>query len=174
MKKLSFIFLISAVIFIQGCDKIDQLRTIDLDADFNKSFNVNITDNDPLTVSETFTLSADSVSKLDKYLSHIKDYTVNKVTYQIKNYSGASAILLSGHLNFGSISYEIKDLDLKAASDSQTVYEVPFDQVALDAIAADLKDGNSVSGTIDGSVTDKPASFEVYIVISVTANAEVI
>ena len=174
MKNLSYPVVILFLLFTQACDKVNDLNTIDLNSDLEKSYTANITDSDPLTVNETFNVEAGNDDKIKKYIDHIQDYTVNKVTYKISDYSGASGILLNGNLNIGSVSVAVTDLDLQAASTSGTVYDLQLSQADLDAIAADFKDGNSISGSLQGSVSDKPVTFTVTISISVTVKAQVV
>ena len=174
MKNLSFLLLALFVFSTQGCNKINDLNTIDLNSDLQKSYTANITESDPLTVNQTFSLDAGNDDKIKKYLDHIQDYTVNKVTYMISDYSGASGITLNGTLNFGSVSIAITALDLQGASTAGTAYDLQLSQADLDAIAADFKDGNSISGSLQGSVSDKPVTFTVTVTISVTVNAQVV
>ncbi len=173
MKYSGYILIISlATLF--GCNKIESLGTVDVNGDIEKDFNVSITSSDPSTFTDTFNIEAGSNSHIAKYLSQIKSYTVSKVTYRIANYSGAQGVTLTGHIKFGSISYDLTNVDLKTLSDNATVTTIPFDKVSLDAIAADFKDGNSVAGTIDGTVSDKPVSFTVAVVVSAVVNVNVI
>jgi hypothetical protein len=174
MKYLSFLPVTLLLFVLQSCNKIDDLNTIDLNSDLQKSYTADITANDPLTVNETFSVDAGSDDKIKKYLDHIQNYKVNKITYKIQDYSGASGITLTGNLNFGSVSIAVEDLDLQAASTAGTEYELTLSQADLDAIAADMKDGNSISGSLEGSVSGKPVTFTVVVTISVTVTAEVV
>jgi hypothetical protein len=174
MKKIGlFIWLLSFFLFY-GCDSLNEIKTIDLDTTIKHSVPVNIAETDPSSVEEDFSVDASSNSEVSKYLDKIQEYTVNKITYKIKNYSGAAGILLDGQAKFGSNVADISNLNLSEAAGAGTVFEFDLDQNALKAIANDLENGNEISGSLEGTVSGKPVSFTVEFEFDISLKAEVL
>jgi hypothetical protein len=174
MKNFRFFILFLIAGLIQSCDQLNDITTVDLNGNIRQSYNVNITAEDPTTVAEVFTVDASDNAEMAKYLEKIEKYTIKSISYVIKNYSGAAGITFTGNMNFGSITTDITNLDLQAASTESTVFNVDIDQAALDAISADLLDGNSISGEFEGTVSDKPVSFTIDMTFNVDFRAGVI
>jgi hypothetical protein len=172
MTKISYLLGFLLLTGICGCN-LNSLKTIDLPLNLDQSFNVNIGASDSSSISENFVVDASSNADVQKYLSKIQNYTVKKVSYVVKNYTGSAGTTLSGQFKFGTISQNITNLDLQSASTNQTVYDLQFNQAALDALAIDLKDGNKVSGSLVGSISNKPAAFDVAVTFDIVLKASI-
>ena len=175
MKKFRYLITgICLIAGIQGCNKIDAIKTIDLSENLKKSFTITISETDSTAVSDTFNIDASTNTDIAKYLNKVEKYTITRIAYTIKDYSGAAGILFNGHFYFGDINYEVSNLDLDSAAQSQAETEIQFSQTALDAIAADLKDGNKLSGKIDGLVSAKPVSVTIEFTFAVVARVNIL
>ncbi len=170
MKNFRYFILLVIPVYFQSCD-LDKIKTIDLNGNITKNITVSITDADPTTVSEVFTVDASTNAEMAKHLDKIEKYTIKTIRYMIKNYTGAEGITLDGHVNFGDISVPVTNLDLKAASTAQTIFDITIDEAALTAISEDLENGNSISGELEGTVSGKPVSFVVEVTFNVDFRA---
>ncbi len=178
MKNLRFLAII--LLFaggIQGCKKIKDVSTVDINGDLQKSFTVNITESDTTAVSEQFSVDASSNTEINKYLNNVKQYQVKKVTYKITNYTGSTdvdPVILNGTLDFGTVSASITNLNLQSASTSGTDYDTGLTQDDLNTLATEMKSGNSLSGDLKGSVSGKPVTFTVVVTVSIVMTANVL
>ena len=152
------------------CDLFDDVGTVNLNSTFSHSEEISISDTDPLTISEDFTVSATSDSQIEQYKEKIKSYTVEKISYQILNYVGEPDITLSGTVEFGAVSATLSNVDLS----DETMTDLDLDPDDLAEVAQDLEAGNDVSGSLNGSISDQPASFTVKLYFEVAFEAEVL
>ena len=173
MRSLSYL-IIGALFVMAKCSLFDELGTINLDSTFSHSEDVSISENDPSTISEDFTVSATTDSEINRYKDKIKSYSVNSITLQILNYEGVDGITMRGTLEFGNVIVEINNLDLSALDQSGEEMElnIPMDDLA--EVAQELEGGNDVSGSIEGTVSDKPVSFTLKLNFDVSLEAEVL
>jgi hypothetical protein len=156
--------------FIYSCDKIDELRTWDLDTETGIDFEVNITESDPTTFSTTFSISLASNPDIVDYIDQIEEYKINKVTYQIWSYSSSVAndVLFSGTLKLGSINIFLDKVNLQQMYLMGTTATLDITDQELVELAKTLKSNQSVSGSLAGEVTDKPVYFFVYVEFDLT------
>ena len=119
-------------------------------------------------------MSATTDSEINRYKDKIKSYSVNSITLQILNYVGDDGITLTGTLEFGNVIVEINNLDLSALDQSGEEMElnIPMDDLA--EVAQELEGGNDVSGSIEGTVSDKPVSFTLKLNFDVSLEAQVL
>ncbi|MFC2123268.1 hypothetical protein ACFLU5_00535 [Bacteroidota bacterium] len=169
MKILIYI-LIGGLFTMATCNLFEDLRTVNLTQTFSHTEDISISEMDPLTINEEFTVNATSNSKIDQYRDKIKSYTVEKISYQILNYVGAPGITMTGTIEFGAVSASISSLDLS----DNTVTDLGFDPADLAEVAQELEDGNDVTGAIVGSVSDTPVDFTLKLIFDVAFEAEVL
>ncbi len=177
MKNLRLMVILLLIGGIQGCNKVKDVSTVDINGDLQKTITVTITENDTTAVSEQFSVDASSNAEIQKYLKNVKQYQVKKITYKISDYTGSTKVdpvILNGTLNFGTVSAAITDLNLQSASTSGNEIDSGLTQDDLNTLATDMENGNSLSGDLEGSVSGKPVTFTVTFTVSIVMTANVL
>jgi len=169
MRILSYIA-IAGLFMMAKCDLFEELGTVNLNATVSHSEPISISEMDPVTIDKDFTVNATSNSEVEKYKEKIKSYTVKKISYQILNYVGEPGITMSGAVEFGAINAKLDQVDLS----DETVTDLGLDPDDLAEVAADLEGGNTVSGSIAGTVSGKPVDFTLKLIFDIGFEAEVI
>jgi len=175
MLKISLsLLLILAFPFFFSCDELEELTTFDLNTKSGIDREVTISENDPLTFSTTFTLSMASNPDIQDYITKIKEYKVNKVTYQIRSFSGPSEenVLLSGVLKFGTVDVDLDKVNLTQMYLMGTTANLDLTDPELVNLAKALESTKSITGSLAGEVTDKPVYFIVYFEFDLTLRVE--
>lgn len=177
MKKLIqplVIFVFFPVLY--SCDKIDELRSFDINTDLGYEYAFIITEQDPSTINDVFVVFINDQDILDN-LSKIEEWKVNKLTYQITNYfyEGASDVILNGTLTFGSVDVNVTNVNLL------NLY-VSGEEVTLDVTDQDLVNlaneikataaTTGITGSITGEVSGKPVWFNVFVKMYLTAKVK--
>jgi len=167
-KALSFtiIFLFT---LIYSCEQIEELRTWDLNTEAAKDFEVFITEEDPLAIDETFTISLDDPD-VQENINKIDEWKVNKVTYQIWTYTGPPEgdVMLSGTLELGPVDVSLSNVNLNQLFMQQTVEELDLTDQELVNLANALRSTKSITGSLVGEVSDKPVYFIIYVKFDLT------
>jgi hypothetical protein len=160
--------------FFFSCDKVDELTTWNLDAEAGIDFDVDITENDPTAISTSFTISLADNPDIADYINKIKEYKVNKVTYQIWSYSSSVAndVLLTGTLKLGAINIFLDKVNLQEMYMMGTTVTLDLTDQELAELGKTLGSNKSVSGSLAGEVTDKPVYFLIYVEFDLTLRVE--
>ncbi|MGE0587249.1 MAG: hypothetical protein AB7O48_01640 [Cyclobacteriaceae bacterium] len=182
MKNRILTTIVSAVLvtgLLASCDLFDKVDDVSFTADIKKSFNVSGAEEG--AYADQIVLDATSDSEINKYKEKITDIEVNKVTYRVSNYSGPDGATFDGEMLFdasggsasGSLgSVSISSVNLGTASSAGTEFELDLEQSEVDAIAAQLQDNNTVTATMDGTISAGPVSFTVEVVINAKITAD--
>ena len=169
MKKALTVLVILLLSVIYSCDKIDDLKSFNVDALSGIPFYFEVNENDPLSINEGFSIFLDDPDIQDN-LDKIDKYTVKKITYMITYYNGMNDVILNGSFNVGSsVSIPITNANLNTLFTSATVTELNLSDKDLTNLANELKSGGYLTGNITGNVSDKPIYCEVYLEMDVTA-----
>jgi len=169
IKKILAIILILLFPMIYSCDKIDDLKSFNVDALAGIPFYFEVNENDPLTINEGFSIFLDDPDIQDN-LDKIDKYTIRKITYQVTYYGGMNDVILNGNFNLGSsVSIPVANVNLNTLFVSGTVNELNLSDQDLSNLANELKSIGFLTGTISGSVSDKPLYCEILLEMDVTA-----
>jgi hypothetical protein len=170
--KLSALLL---VVLFSSCDLFDKADDVSFSTEFEESFDIN---NAPEgSFSDVITLDATTDPEVNKYKEKIKDFTINKITYKVKNYDGPDGATFTGTVLFGASgilgTIDITELDLSAASDSGVETELVLSDAIVEKVAKQLKDDKAVAMTMAGTFSNGPLScvIEVKVNAKVTADA---
>jgi len=160
--------------FFFACDKIEELTSWDLNTEAGIDFDVDITENDPTTFSTSFSLSLTDNPDISDYINKIKEYKVNKVTYQIMSYSSpvANDVLLTGTLKLGTINIFLDKVNLQEMYMMGNTATLDLTDQELVDLAKTLESNKSVSGSLAGEVTDRPVYFLIYVEFDLTLRIE--
>ncbi len=167
-KALPFVIILLFPI-IYSCDQLEELTGWDLNTEAAKDFIVNITEEDNLSIDESFTISIDD-PEVQENINKIDEWKVNKVSYQIWSYTGPieGDVLLSGTLDLGPVDVSLSNVNLNQMFMSQTVAELDLTDQELVNLANALRSTKSITGTLIGNVTDKPVYFIIYVKLDLT------
>ena len=179
MKNLRILPLILSLIFLLGCDLIDQIKgleEIDFDIELVKTIPVNIDADDPKTVNETFTIDAKSNPDIIDFLDDITEYDIWAIFVNFSNYVGEPGIVFEGTLKVGLFTADFTGMNAIVPSDyadnGGAIY-LDLNQDALEAINSALLAGHKLDCSIVGTVSDQPVSFIINIYVEGTVYAEV-
>ncbi|MFN2127971.1 MAG: hypothetical protein ACK2TU_08950, partial [Anaerolineales bacterium] len=89
MKNLRLLPFLLFFLFQFHCNLIDEikgLKEFEFDLDLSKSFPVDISEEDPNTINEVFTLDAKSNPDIADYLNDIEEYDIWSIAITITNY----------------------------------------------------------------------------------------
>lgn len=165
---------------LTGCDELG-------DVTLNEPVTASITVDETATatnVSYTKSLEVDATTnaEIEKYRDKVKSFTVHKVTFKIKNYSGQAATTPSSKVSYSAAGgnaansieiASISNFDIKAAADAGTETELTVSDANLQAMAALLKEDMALTLYVNGTLTKTPVKFTVEFTVDATivANA---
>jgi hypothetical protein len=172
------IFIFTAAV-LTSCD---ELGDVTLNEPVTTSITVDETGtNQNVGYSKSLIVDATSNSEIQKYQDKVKSFTVNKITFKIKNYSGEAAITPLSKVSYsatGSTSAPIEvasivNFNIKAAADAGTETELVVSNADLQAMAALLKNDMSITLYLNGSLSKTPVKFTAEFTVDATivANA---
>lgn len=175
MKNLNrFLVVILLVFGYASCDELDKLTEVDFDATVTDIIYVDAIDGGvdvPLNNSRTIKL-ADAGGDVQDYINNIESVSFNSLTYQVINFVGDAAGTMTVNILADGV---IMDTHTGVTVSSQvgTIHEIT-DTATLNAIASDLKNGNSVIFEIDGTATSDEGGmdFDIQVSLDVTVVAD--
>jgi len=179
MKNLRILPLILLILFLFRCDLIDKIKgleEIDFDIELFKAVPVAVSADDPLTVSETFTIDAQSNQDVKDYLNEVSEYDIWNIYVNFSDYIGEQGIVFEGTLMIGPFTADFTGMNAIIPSDyadNGGVIYLDMNQAALDAINAALLAEHKLTCSINGTVSDKPVSFTINFYIEGTVYAEI-
>ncbi len=158
------------VALMTSCDLFDKVDDVSFNSEFEESL---VVDNaEAGTYSDEIILDATTDPEVDKFKDKINALTVNSITYRVSNYDGPPNATFDGDMLFGT-NGTLGTIAIEGISLSSTVeQELVFSQSEIDAIAAQLKDNNTVTVTMAGTFSDGPVSFVITVKIDVTITAD--
>jgi hypothetical protein len=165
---------------LTACDELG-------DVTLNEPITASITVDETATAQNvTFTKSlevdAKSNAEIEKYKDKVKSFTVNKITFKIKNYSGQAAITPLSKVSYSAAGgtsataieiASITNFDIKAAADAGTETELAVSNAQLQAMAALLKNDMAITLYFNGTLSKTPVKFTIDFAVDATivANA---
>jgi hypothetical protein len=179
MKKLRILSLVLSLLFLFGCNLIDQIKgleEIDFDIELVTSVPVDVDEDDPLTINETFTLDATTNKDVADNLNKITEYDVWAVYVTFSNYDGADDIVFSGTLDIGPFTADFTGDNAVTPSiyaDNSGALYLDLNTAALELLNAALQAGHKLNCSVEGTVSGQPVSFTINIYLSGTVYAEI-
>jgi hypothetical protein len=175
----SLVFIAFAFTSCNLFDKADDVTfTTTLDQTFNVDEEAEATDK---AYSQQLVVDATADPQINKYKNKIKRFTVNKVTYKIINYSGGEITFNNGSVSFSSSGASIADvvatisnLDLQAAYNSGTEYELTLSPDAITKIQNYLKASKAVKVYLAGTLSQTPVAFDVEVKLDLKVESGVL
>lgn len=175
MRNLIKFFAVILLVFgYTSCDELDELTEVDFDATVTDIINVNPINGGvdvPLNNSVTIKL-ADAGGDVADYINKIESVTFNSLTYQVINFMGDPAGTMTVDIIADDVIMDTHT-DVTVSSQVGTIHEIT-DTATLNAIASDLKNGNSVIFEIDGTATSAEGGmdFDIQVTLDVTVVAD--
>tara|TARA_R110002111_G_scaffold18_5_gene206 strand:+ start:1921 stop:2499 length:579 start_codon:yes stop_codon:yes gene_type:complete len=173
--KLSVLLLVMITAF--SCEDLDELTEFDITEDFTTTYNISVPEDSegmPQSFSESTTIDIAENEEIQDNLDLLQDVTLNSLSYEIANFSGAQdATLTEATLNFGSVSISISNINLQQSDIDNTIYEIA-DTSLLNAIADALENNIAINASVTGTVSATPVVFDIIINLDVTATVDVL
>jgi len=173
--KLSVLLLVMITAF--SCEELDELTEFDITEDFSTTYNISVPEDSegmPQSFSETAMVNIAENEEIQSNIDLLQDVTLNSLTYEISNFSGAEgATLTEATLNFGTISVTLSDINLQQSDIDNTIYEIA-DTNLLNAIADALENNITVGASVTGTVNATPVVFDLIVNLDVTATIDVL
>ncbi|MFI1745541.1 hypothetical protein [Thalassobellus sediminis] len=173
--KINLVLLLIATVF--NCSELDKLTEFDITEDFDTTIEISIPDNDggkAVALSESSSIDISSNEEINKNLDLIQDITINSLTYEVSNFTGAeNATITNAILSIGDISIEVSDINLKQSDDNNTVYNIESPN-ELKNIATYLRNNSAATITLSGELSATPVTFKIKINIDSTFTIDVI
>jgi hypothetical protein len=173
--KLSVLLLVMITAF--SCEDLDELTEFDITEDFTTTYNISVPEDSegmPQSFSESATIDIAENEEIQDNLDLLQDVTLNSLSYEIANFSGAQdATLTEATLNFGSVSISISNINLQQSDIDNTIYEIA-DTSLLNAIADALENNIAINASVTGTVSATPVVFDIIINLDVTATVDVL
>ncbi|NJN41464.1 MAG: hypothetical protein HC811_03700 [Flammeovirgaceae bacterium] len=165
-----------------SCELFNQLDdvTFDIVLMHPKEVDENLTGSN-VTYTDVQTLNASAHPDIDKYKDKIESFTVNRVTYTIKNFAsddGSTVNFSNGSTSFsavgassGSVIATVSNVDLLSAATSEDEFDLDVNAAGLEEIANYLKNDLAVKIYSSGTLSKIPVSFTVETRMYVTVVA---
>ncbi|MGB0980648.1 MAG: hypothetical protein ACPGUH_00980 [Winogradskyella sp.] len=170
---LKFSTLAFAFLTILSCDAIDDLTEFNINDDFTTTFNVSV-EEAPMSFNETATISIASNQEIQDNIDLIQNVTINAITYEISNFTGAEgAIVTEASLNIGNSNIAVADINLLQSDTDNTVYTIENSSTFTD-IGNTLQNDTSITASVTGTVNNVPVAFNVVVTIDVTVTIDVL
>lgn len=137
MKKVFLFPVIIAALFISACDELGDLIP-DVDEVLTETYNITISENMEVVSGEQSFIDISEYDEYQEYSEYIDDYLINKLTYEILNYSAPEDLYFVGAINFyGEDSTAVKTLGEIPAINLADIAALGEEQeVAVDTLAA--------------------------------------
>ncbi|MFI1770345.1 hypothetical protein [Thalassobellus citreus] len=173
--KINLLLLLIATVF--NCSEIDKLTEFDITEDFDTSIEISIPDNDggnATSLSESSTIDISTNAEINKNLDLIQDATINSLTYEISDFTGAeNATITNASLNIGGTIIAVNAINLKQSDDNNTIYSIENTD-KLKGIATYLKNNSTATITLSGELSTTPVTFNIIIELESTFTIDVI
>lgn len=175
--KTKISILLLALVTVLSCDELDKLTEFDVTEDFRTSVSIVLEDNNggmASSLNESSTIDIASNQDIKDNLDLIESITINTLTYEISNFTGASGTTITqASINFADQSIAVDDINLSEADSNNTLFTIS-DSDKIGNIATYLKTNNVLTVTVSGTVSNTPASFDVIVDLDATVKIDVI
>lgn len=169
--------LVFAFLTIISCDALDELTEFDINDNLTTTFNVSVEEDPqsmPQSFNETTTISITSNQEIQDNIDLIQNVSVNSMTYEISNFTGAEgAIVTEASLNIGSSSIAVADINLQQSDTDNTVYTVA-DSSTFNTIGNALQNNTTITASVTGTVNDTPVVFNVKVTMAITVTIDIL
>lgn len=183
MKNFSAILFIALAFVTFSCNKVDDLKKINIDTDVQHNASIVIKTPsgklEPKTafdIGEKIKLSANG--DFSKYPNDkINSLTIKSVKLVFSGYTGDKSGELEGKISIdglANIAADITKFNVKNASDNKTEIVVPFTEGELSTIASSLKSSKELGISFKGTAYNAPMSFNLDYKVEVGAEIQVV
>ena len=171
------IFFIAITTMVCSCDALDELTEFDINQDFETTIHVVLTEDsegEPVPITETSTIDISSNQEIQDNLELLQNVSINIITFQVDNVIGTEdARITNINLNFANTSITIDDLNLKQSDDNNTIYTIN-DSVQLNAISNYLENNTNMTITLNATISEAPAQFQLQLTLDTTVTVDVL
>lgn len=180
MKKISSLLhaaMIASILLI-SCDKVDDLNTVDFDANFSADLNCNVPASTKSVLNPTFSASAiinpTDDPNVNLYLSNIEGYEIKSVKGTIISLSQENVTIVSADLIIKNFQHTAQWLFQNQLLNVGTVITLANDNGQWNTVGQILKDGQEVTILVTGETDFAGVTFTIKVDIETHATAKVI
>ena len=179
MKNLRILPLLLLLALLFRCDLIDQIQglyEIDCEIELYASRDVNIEEDDPDTINDTFVISATSNPDVAEYINDITGFEIWDIYIKIPYYKGEDGIQFIGKVNIGGYDLDFTEEPYFVPSElynSGGIYYLSLNEANMQALNQKLFDEKKLEGSIIGKVSGQPVAFTMDFYIEATVYAEI-
>lgn len=180
MKKLFKIYFVIAIatIFLTGCDKVNDLNTVDFDATFSGDLDCATAGAKSNLLVPTFGGSAEIVPTEDPnvniYLSNIQKYEIQSVKATITSMSQENVTVTTAYLLIKNFQYQAQWDFLNELLTTGKTITLGNENGQWDTVADILKDGQEFTVLITGEADFSGVTFTIKVDIETKVTAKVI
>lgn len=183
MKLINTLLFSVLSIFIFSCDKVDDLKTVNIDTDVEHNASIvintvsgNVEPTTAFNINEKIELQSNA--DFSQYGDDkIKSISIKSIKLVFSNYTGEATGELEGTISFNGIAdleADLQKFNVKDASDNQNEIAIPFTEGQLSDIANKLKSSESLEIIFDGTAYNAPMSFDMDYKVEVGAEIEIL
>ena len=172
MKKITpylMLLLMLLTLTSNSCD--EDILDVDISTEITRSIDLHVNQGKE-SIIENYTVDLNNDDTKD-YINKIKNVTITKLSYKIKNFSGDPEGTISGTVSVEDFSFEPIVDNIKNAFDSNTEYKISNEN-ELSTIAELLKEKGKITVEIDGESecpnNSMDFTIEVTAKLKITAN----
>jgi hypothetical protein len=179
MKNLRILPLLLLLVLLFRCDLIDEIKgldEIDFEIELYASRDVNIEEDDPDTINDTFVISATSNPDVAEYINDITGFEIWDIYIKIPYYKGEDGIQFIGKVNIGGYDLDFTEEPYFVPSElynSGGIYYLALNEANLQALNTKLLNEKKLEGSITGKVSGQPVAFTMDFYIDATVYAEI-
>lgn len=158
---------------LSGCDLFDKVDDVKFEGILPVNFVISEAGTGaPVVYSETEVLDATDDDEIAKYASKIKEIKLNKITYEIQNYTGGDIDFTDGSLQVGSTGETLATASLVNLQNTAETELTTVDITGFNEFTKQIKDDKKVEIQLDGTFSSTPVAFTLTVYFHVTVTAE--
>ncbi len=179
MKNLRILPILLLLLLLFRCDLIDEIKgldEIDFEIELYASRDVNIEEDDPDTINDTFVISATSNPDVAEYINDITEFDIWNIYIKIPFYQGEDGIQFIGKINIGGFEADFTEEPYFVPSNlynAGSIYYLSLNEANLQALNTKLLNEKKLEGSITGKVSGQPVAFTMDFYIEATVYAEI-
>jgi hypothetical protein len=178
--KILLVLTVLATVFI-ACDSEEEIAALlafDITNDVSKKMNFAVMANangDCVDFTESATFDLKSNSEINENYSKITALDINSITWEVTDFVGGDGVFMDGGLlKFGGTSFEIGNVDLKAADTANEMFVIT-DVTKLVAIASEMLPNGEITIGLEstsGGNCENDFTFSIDIKKNVTVTVQ--
>ncbi|MCH8554174.1 MAG: hypothetical protein LAT76_03390 [Schleiferiaceae bacterium] len=157
---------------ISSCEELKKLADIEFGVPYEQVIPVNIETPTEADGSAVLSISQDiklfELDGMDEYQDLIKNVSISKIQFMTSNVAAGAGADLSGALKIGEdITISIPSFEIAEG----VLSDISEDAVAFDKISELMTNDKEINYTIDFSISEVPAAFDLKILMEFTVKA---